>query len=273
MNRNVHIVIVTHDSGDSIQLCLHHLSRQSVGITSIVLVDSGSADPAYLDTLESKWPLVLVREGDMGFARANNRGFREIQGGGGSLVLFINPDTFLTPDFLELLAPVMDREKQKVCVSGKLLSYDLEGRKATGLIDSAGIYRKGYGRWYDRGQGEVDHGQYDDIASPVALCGALLCFRYDDLESLDGQIFDPDFFLYKEDIELGIRLRRQGWNLRYVPGLVAFHCRGWKKDRRRVPLQLKKMAAKNEIILYRKHPSIYICWAFLKYIIVCLFKV
>jgi len=35
--------------------------------------------------------------------------------------------------------------------------------------------------------------------------------------------FDPRFFLYNEDLDLGLRLRRHGWRLRFVPGMAAVH--------------------------------------------------
>ncbi len=37
-----------------------------------------------------------------------------------------------------------------------------------------------------------------------------------------GQVFDPDFFLYKEDIELSLRLRKKGWRIVYHPGAISW---------------------------------------------------
>jgi GT2 family glycosyltransferase len=83
-----------------------------------------------------------------------------------------------------------------------------------------------------------------------------------------GQVFDEDFFLYKEDIELSLRLRKNGWKLLYEPKVRAFHCRGWGGRRREVPLALRLAAARSEVLLYRKHPSPYMLWAVGKYLLV-----
>ena len=150
-----------------------------------------------------------------------------------------------------------------------------QAAQATGLLDSTGIFRKWYGRWYDRGQGEPDRGQFawpDDVP---AACGALLFCRKKALDQValaGGAVFDPDFFLYKEDIELCLRLRKKGWLTRYEPGIKAWHGRGWRQ-RGEMSLALRTAAAKSEIILYRKHPSPYLLWALLKYLAVRLLKV
>jgi GT2 family glycosyltransferase len=88
------------------------------------------------------------------------------------------------------------------------------------------------------------------------------------LLALPGPVFDPDFFLYKEDIELSLRMRKAGWQLLYDPRLLAYHGRGWNKKRGEMAVKLRCMAAANEILLYKKHPSPYMLWAWMKYLLV-----
>jgi GT2 family glycosyltransferase len=89
--------------------------------------------------------------------------------------------------------------------------------------------------------------------------------RKEPLDELGNNVFDEDFFLYKEDIELSLRLRKNGWKLLFDPQLHAFHCRGWNAERKTVPLQTRLTASRSEILLYKKHPSPYILWAMFKY--------
>ncbi|MCI5208737.1 MAG: hypothetical protein D3910_08075, partial [Candidatus Electrothrix sp. ATG2] len=99
------------------------------------------------------------------------------------------------------------------------------------------------------------------------------------LEQVAGQqesgaaVFDPDFFLYKEDIELCLRIRKAGWRLVSLPEILVYHCRGWQKDRQDISFQLRLTAAKSELLLYRKHPSPYILWALSKYLLVRWLKI
>ncbi|MCI5146265.1 MAG: hypothetical protein D3923_12225 [Candidatus Electrothrix sp. AR3] len=112
-----------------------------------------------------------------------------------------------------------------------------------------------------------------------AVCGAFLFCRKTMLEQLaliqhnDSVVFDPDFFLYKEDIELCLRVRKSGWRITYLPEVVVYHCRGWQKKRQQIPHQLRLTAATSELLLYKKHPSPYIFWALAKYLLVRWLKV
>ena len=270
MTESVYIVIVTHDSSDVLSTCLDHLARQTYSITSTIVVDSGSTDSLYLHDLEQTENLKLIFTDNIGFAKANNLGCREIADQEG-VVLFLNPDTFLPEDYIRQAVEILAENSEAAIVSGKLLGFNSELGKATGKVDSTGIFRKWYGRWYDRGIGEDDSDKYCLVENVPAVCGALMVCRLAAFCRYNGEIFDGDFFLYKEDIELSLRLRRDGWQLIYDPRLIAYHCRGWQKKRAKIPFALRAMAVKNEIMLYKKHPSPYIIWAFLKYVLVVVF--
>jgi GT2 family glycosyltransferase len=108
-----------------------------------------------------------------------------------------------------------------------------------------------------------------------AACGAFLFCRKRALEEASlgpGRIFDPDFFLYKEDIELCLRIRHAGRKIVYLPDVKVLHCRGWQQ-RKTIARSLRLTAAASELLLYRKHPSPYIIWALAKYLLVRFFRV
>lgn len=267
MHPAVSAIIVTHNSAAVLSRCLDALSCQTVALAEVIVVDSGSDDCEYLlPYKELEWVRV-IETSNVGFSQANNLGMKLVAVQT-EFVLFLNPDTFLTPLFLETALLVSQKNPRSGIISGKLCGYDAEKGVATGRLDSTGVFRKWYGRWYDRGQGEVDKGQYDKGAVVPALCGALLFCRVSALLDLGETIFDPDIFLYKEDIELSLRMRKKGWQLSYHPELMAYHCRGWKNQRGNMPLKIRKMAAESEILLYKKHPSPYRLWAWLKYLLV-----
>lgn len=267
----VHIIIVTHNSAAELPLCLHYLTRQTTPISSLVVVDSGSDDPAYLDSAAHPRLIAVIKADNIGYSRANNLGYNALPAPLSGMVIFLNPDTFLPSEYITNAVNVLQANPAAAIVSGLLLGFDLHTQKTTGRIDSAGIFRSWYGRWYDRGQGEKDRKQYNLIESVPAVCGALICCRAEALQTFRDQVFDQDFFLYKEDIELCLRLRAAGWDLVYDPRLVAYHCRGWK-GRRKIPYALRITAVRSELLLYRKHPSPYVIWAFIKYLLVRLLR-
>lgn len=273
MGTHVHIVIVTHNSEREIPVCLDYLEKQIDKISSLVIVDSGSTDSSYLDIFSTRFHnFLIIKTENIGFSQSNDLGFTKIDGKTGDIVIFLNPDTFLPPDFLSNCRTHLSKDAEVGALSGKLLGFDLDEMAPTGAIDSTGIFRAWYGRWCDRGQGEKDAGQYNEPEYVPALCGALFCCKYEALESLGKTVFDPDFFLYKEDIELSLRLRKKGWKLKYEPKLIGYHCRGWQKERSSISYSLRLTAAYNEMLLYRKHPSPYIIWAICKYLLVKIFR-
>lgn len=272
MGRTVAAIVVTHNSEPCLAQCLQALVDQDEKLAEIVVVDSGSDDTSYLHTLNERYPFQLIKKNNIGFSCANNEGVSALCKNI-DYILFLNPDVFLPTSFIQSALQISNENPQAGMVSGKLLGYNLQAKKANGRIDSTGVQRKFYGRWVDRGQGETDQGQYDSPEEMNALCGALLFCRKKAVDSLNGPVFDPDFFLYKEDIELSLRMRKGGWKLLYHPQLTAYHCRGWQGERVRMSPFLRKTAAQSEILLYRKHPSPYIVWAMLKYFLVTVFRI
>ena len=222
--------------------------------------------------MQQQFPITLLARENIGFSHANNFACKHLPDGI-DFVMFVNPDTFLFSDSVSKAVTICEQDTEIGILSGKLLGYSAEEKKPTGRIDSTGIFRKWYGRWYDRGQGDIDCNQYSQAEIVPALCGALLFCRNVALSNWGNSVFDPDFFLYKEDIELCLRVRKAGWKLLYNPEIKAYHCRGWQRNRSEISLDVRKLAAKSELLLYKKHPSPYYIWALFKYMLVKVFRI
>ena len=268
----VGVIIVTHNSQAFLPHCLEAIDRQSVTPRQIIIVDSGSDDSSYLNEFSERKNVTLLYLSNIGFAAANNRGLDQLDPEC-TYVLFINPDTFPAPSAIEKSMQIMTVQPDVAILTGLLEGYDQGGRRTTGKVDSAGIFRTWYGRWYDRGHGEDIGSGYQHPGDVPAICGAFMFCRFSALESELPALFDESFFMYKEDIELCLRLSGNGWKMFYTPEIKAYHCRGWNLDRRLVPRSARIMSARNEIRVYQKHASIYMIWAWLKYLLVRLFDV
>ncbi len=265
------VIIVTHNSQSCISICLNALKQQTKAPHKIIIIDSGSEDTAYLKAYSEEAEVTLLAD-NIGFCQGNNKGMTCVQNDV-RYVLFLNPDAFLTPTFIEDAICLMEQPSANHigALSGMLLGYSLQEDKPTGLIDSAGIFRTWYGRWYDRGQGRPQASLCVPRTEKVpALCGALMFCRLQALRSIElgpNIVMDPDFYMYKEDIDLSLRLQQQGWSLLFVPHLIAYHCRGWQ-DRSKMARHLRLMSAKNEMRLYARLKSPCILYSALKYFLV-----
>ncbi len=73
----ISVVIIAHNSAEVIGRCMDALARQQCPPNEIVLVDSGSDDPSYLQQyLRHKTVRLLLLQENVGFAGANNIGYR-----------------------------------------------------------------------------------------------------------------------------------------------------------------------------------------------------
>lgn len=272
------VIIVTHNSQAYLPTCLKALDEQTIKPQQIIIVDSGSQDTSCLnlEAPHSKRYIVDLQQSNVGFCVGNNIGYAHVDPAA-EYVLFLNPDAFLFNDFIEHALDKMEEPASADvgALSGLLLGYDMTRQQATGLVDSAGIFSTWYGRWYDRGQGQKD-GHYRAVESVPALCGAVMFCRKKALDSIllkQNQVMDPAFYMYKEDIDLSLRLRKKGWQLLFCPRIAAYHCRGWQTDRTKIPQQWRLLSAKNEMRLYQRLKSPKYLYSLLKYTLVRCFNI
>jgi len=272
------VVIVTHNSKSYLDRCMNCIKQQSHRPSQIVIVDSGSTDTAYLKRYQNKRGVTVVLcPENIGFSSGNNVGYSHVLPAC-EHVLFLNPDAFLTPNFLRDASHYLSQRSHKDvgALTGMLLGYNQAADSPTGKYDSTGIFRTWYGRWYDRGQNEsFPQVLYQKEETLPAICGALMFCRKKAIDEvlINGKdVFDPAFFMYKEDIDLSMRLRQKGWILKYVPTLSVYHCRGWNPNRKQVPKKQRLMSARNEMRLHARAVSPYVVYSALKYAAVKLFN-
>lgn len=267
------VLVVTYNSEKFIDKCMASVDAQTIRPNLIQLVDTGSKHFEYLKPYTHRSDVQWIKaEREAGFCRGNNLGVRHLPEDVDLLIL-LNPDCFLRPDFIEKTLAFMHAHPLCGAFSALLEKYDLEANAPTGRLDSAGIERTWYGRWCDSGQGEpVAKIAAKDPFQVVALCGALFAIRGDALREVllpSGDIFDPMFYMYKEDIDLSIRLAQKKWELWIDPSQIAYHCRGWNPSRKAVPRKMRLASARNECVIQWKLKSpIPILYSALKYLAV-----
>jgi GT2 family glycosyltransferase len=107
-------------------------------------------------------------------------------------------------------------------------------------------------RHLDRGAGEPDLGQYDKAEEVFGPSGAAALYRGEALQDVafNGQVFDEDFFAYREDADLAWRCRLMGWKSIYAPSAVALHRRRVTPERRgQLPAIINYHSVKNRFLL------------------------
>lgn len=256
-HRKVSVVVVTYQSQKVISRCLEALAAQTRQADKIVIVDSNSPDPDYLNEIGGRAYLIRSKT-NIGFCRGNNLGVRACPDS--DYILFLNPDAFLSATFIADAIDWMEKpgHSDVGILTGTLLGFSVDNDRPNNLVDSTGLFQTWYGKWYDRDQRAPvekasEHSTNEDLP---AACGALMFCRQKaltDSQLSAYEIFDESFYMYKEDIELSLRVTKAGWRVSYAPKLICWHGRGWS-DRRTTSAWAKRISARNEIkVCLRNH--------------------
>jgi GT2 family glycosyltransferase len=239
---SVSVVLVSWNSDALLPACLAALRAQTVPPLDIVAVDNGSRDGSVAWLSAQADIEVIANATNAGFAVANNQGIARARG---DVVLLLNTDVVLAPRYIEnCLRHFADANVGSV--TGKLL------RAEPGVIDSTGheVYAVGWAQ--NRGEEGPDEG-FDVAGEVFGVCAAAALYRHDALRSVapDGDVLDPSYFAYIEDIDLDWRLRWLGWEARYEPSAVAVHHRSASGGRQSAAIM--RHIIKNRILTVAKH--------------------
>ena len=247
---DVSIVVVSHDSAADLPLSLASAVAQTGVSVETLVVDNASTDGSREVVRKLGTTVRLVPlSANAGFAGAMNAG---IEASAGRYVLALNPDCRLDPRFAEVLTQTLDSRPDAGSASGRIYRAAGADLAATPRLDSTGIVFTRSGRHFDRGSEEEGDGRYlepEEIAGTTAAAGF---YRRDALEAakISTGYFDSDFFLYREDADLALRLALLGWKCLYEPRATAWHRRRNLPDRRdRMPAPANFHSVKNRFLL------------------------
>jgi GT2 family glycosyltransferase len=258
----VSVTIVTYNSERFIERCLNSVLAQDYPELEIIVIDNASSDSttAILRHFEGRCRVVYNRT-NVGFAAAQNQAIRMSTG---EWVLTLNPDVLLQGGFItELVAAGrMDKEVGSVC--GRLLAVDADFRiPDEPLVDSTGMYFTPMLRHLDRGSREIDNGHYHQHEYVFGATAAAALYRREMIDdiAIDGDFFDPDFFVYREDADVAWRAQLLGWRCLYTPYACGYHVRKvLPGNRRALPAEINMHSVKNRFLMRIKNitPGVYL---------------
>jgi GT2 family glycosyltransferase len=257
----VSVTLVTYNSGRFIRRCLESVLEQNYPHLEVIVIDNASTDGTadILEQFADKCRIHYNQE-NIGFAAAQNQAIAISQG---QWVLALNPDVLLMKDFIEelVIAGNLDRKVGTVC--GKLLSisasFDLPEVQ---LVDSTGIYFTPMLRHLDRGSLEPDKGHYLNFEYVFGATAAAALYRRKMIDDIliQGEFFDSDFFVYREDADVAWRAQLLGWRCLYSPKACGYHVRSVLPGKRgALPPEINMHSVKNRFLMRIKNmtPDLY----------------
>jgi GT2 family glycosyltransferase len=218
----VHVVIPARNGGDQLLACLQSLQASTCPVARIVVVDDASTDDA-VARVAARFPgiEVLRNEKNLGFGATCNRGIQQAIEHDADYVLLLNQDTTVSADMLAQLVACGDEHAAAGCIAPKTLATQPmpDGRPRL-------LYAGAWRQWLPLGQDIPGIGRADQAtaAAPIEVdyaWGHGMLLRSAALREVG--LFDPDFFMYYEDIDLCLRLHDAGWQIWCEPRAVIWH--------------------------------------------------
>ncbi len=274
----VTIIQVLYNHRRFIEPVFSAIFQQTFKDFQVVAVISGNQDGGK-EFLMQKFPQVTIIDlgYNIGFAKGHNLVFEKYDS---DFFQLVNPDLVLEPTYVENMLQAFNDPKVGAA-TGKLYQTNFVQTSATttvftkespSKIDTTGVVIAKSGRARDRGQYEIDHGQYDALTEVQAVSGAGPMYRKTALEAIkvalstNSEFFDEDFHSYWEDVDLSWRLANAGWKNVFVPSAVGYHGRGagssekgysdvlgFIRHHKQLSPRVRELNYKNHIFLYLKN--------------------
>lgn len=184
----------------------------------LVVIDNGSTDGSF-EAVEAAYPeLTQVRvEENRGPAEGMNSGLRHALHENFDYFLLLNNDIEVDPDMLAEMVEVAESDPTIGCVGPKAYYYWDRQR----IWSAGGILRFRESVTRERGEGEIDRGQFDRDEEVDYVNGCAMLIKRAALE--ETGLWDPTYFLGVEDADWCARMKRRGYRCFYAHRAKLWH--------------------------------------------------
>ncbi|MBK9334535.1 MAG: glycosyltransferase [Ignavibacteria bacterium] len=229
---DISVVIVNYNVRDLADNCISSIytANNNEYKIEIYFVDNNSIDGSS-DHIEKKYPEVKVirNSRNIGFSKANNIALRQCKG---KYVLILNPDTLLEENTFSKLIKFCESHKHTGAVTSRLIlgngkldsackrSFPVPSVAIPRILGLSSLFPKSklFGKYNLTYLDENKTWEVD------AICGAFMFIPKAVLD--DAGLFDEDYFMYGEDIDLCYRIKKHGYKIFYFPEVTTIHFKG-----------------------------------------------
>jgi len=225
MDVQVAVVVVSYNTRELLLKCVSSVFESTTGRSiELVIVDNASEDGSY-DAVRNAYPeaTTIRNNTNLGFGAACNQGIRATRS---DFILLLNSDARLTPQAYQSLCDCLEQNRR--C-----------GAAGCRLVDPAGVevintrnFLTGLNQAFELAgitfaSGRLGRTRLPNPNGDLVDCsvdwieGACLMLRRSALD--ESGLFDEQFFMYSEDEDLCLRLRKRGWLVCFCGGGTAVH--------------------------------------------------
>jgi len=251
--KELSVIIVHYNTPDLLTRCINSILESEFDLTTseIIVVDNNS-ESISSEIINNMFPFVIwiQKEINDGFGRANNIGFAKSTG---KYILLINSDIVVEKHTIALSLNRIQNNKAIGALGCKLLNDDGTEQKS--------VYHNVLScKWLLAQNTIISHLIKYSTRQPDALMGSFLLIPRSVYDSTEG--FDPDFFMYSEEIDLCIRIKQRGYILDYFDSVYAWHKHGASSSDKK--WSYKQRMLSHSLLVYKRKGLInYILYHFL----------
>ena len=219
------LIVIGYESEEVWPAFFASLAQSSIVPKNVVVVENSPNKPTSLGDLKGLDITLLHLPHNPGYGSAANEGMLALPDEC-THVAICNPDITFDPQALEGLLAALGKNLSAGIAGPTILNLDgstyPSARAFPGI--RIGIGHAVFGEIWKRNPWTKKYlGQYQGTTPRIVdwLSGACLVARRDSLEQVGG--FDPDYFMFFEDVDLCFRLKKKGWRSIYVPSASITH--------------------------------------------------
>lgn len=255
------IIIVSYNTRDLLRACLRSVFASDAALRrEVIVVDNGSSDGSREMVRAEFPPVTLIESDNVGFAAGNNKG---IAIANARYLLLLNPDTQVLGDAFAALVSFMDAHPRAGLAGARLQNADgsfqhSAFRFPTLLMTFIDFFNINHRVLDSRCNGRYSAHQYASGPFPIDHpLGACMIVRRQVVDQVG--LLDEGFFMYAEEIDWCMRIKRAGWEVWHVPDAHIIHHggRSTQQFRHRMFVELHRSRAR----LFAKHRSPAFCAA------------
>ena len=258
---DVSIIIVTYNTRQMTAECIDSVCQKTSGIDyEIILVDNASSDDSKSFFEKDERVRYIYSQENLGFGRANNLGASAAQG---KYLFLLNSDTLLENNAVKQFFDFMEMADRQVACCGCLLMDEKHERihsfgsfhtLVNAIQEKCWIFEKFLRLFrlcqtpkYDNPKLEKSQ----EFFEVPFVTGAALFIRKDVSDKYG--LFDPDYFMYSEDMDLQCRYSKLGFKSVIIRAPQIIHLFG--KSSKKGSVKKKEMNVESLFLYMKKHYS------------------
>jgi hypothetical protein len=262
------IIVVAYSVKELVDECFTAVRNSTDNLVKeIVYVDNGSTDGS-VEMIKEKFPEVIVIESptNLGFTRANNLAYPKVTG---KYILLLNVDAFVNKDSLQKSYDFMEQHLDCGVLGARLIGRDGKLQPSARYFMTPWrnfLVKMGWNNNNISWLKGVDNMQQDH--NRILECDWVPgCYLLTRKRIIDELIFflRHDFFMYFDDIDICLRIKKQGWKVIFCP-IDVIHLGGANSEKVATVTkgrQIAKLNLESEYIYFRQNYNmLYVLWDF-----------